>query len=114
MDNCIFCKIIRGEIPARKVFEDDLVVVIEDIAPVAPHHLLIIPRKHFVNALDMEVSDNAVIGHVFQVAARMARERGVAEQGFRIVNNNNAAAGQSVFHIHFHLLAGRNLAWPPG
>ena len=114
MDNCLFCKISRGEIPARKVFEDEQVVVIEDIAPVAPHHLLIIPHKHVVNALDLDTEDNALIGHVFQVAARIARERGIAEQGFRIVNNNNAAAGQSVFHIHFHLLAGRDLAWPPG
>ena len=114
MDNCLFCKISRGEIPARKVFEDEQVVVIEDIAPVAPHHLLIIPHKHVVNALDLGTEDNALIGHVFQVAARIARERGIAEQGFRIVNNNNAAAGQSVFHIHFHLLAGRDLAWPPG
>jgi len=114
MNNCLFCKISRGEIPARKVFEDEQVVVIEDIAPVAPHHLLIIPHKHVVNALDLDTEDNALIGHVFQVAAQIARERGFAEQGFRIVNNNNAAAGQSVFHIHFHLLAGRNLAWPPG
>ncbi|MBT0654351.1 histidine triad nucleotide-binding protein [Geomobilimonas luticola] len=114
MDNCLFCKISRGEIPARKVFEDEQVVVIEDIAPVAPHHLLIIPHKHVVNALDLDTGDNALIGHVFQVAARIARERGIAEQGFRIVNNNNAGAGQSVFHIHFHLLAGRNLGWPPG
>lgn len=114
MDGCIFCKIISGQIPARKVYEDELVVAIEDIAPVAPVHLLIIPRQHIVNSLDLRPEDNALIGHVFQVAARLAQERGVAEKGFRVVNNNNADAGQSVFHIHFHLLAGRHLAWPPG
>lgn len=114
MDICIFCKIIKGEIPAKIVYEDEQIVAIEDIAPVAPTHVLIIPRKHFVNALDLNIEDNALIGHIFQVAALIARDRGVAEQGFRIVNNNNAGAGQSVFHIHFHLLAGRHLSWPPG
>ena len=114
MDTCIFCKIIAGTIPSRKVYEDDQVVVIEDIAPVAPMHLLVIPRHHFVNALDLPEEENALVGHVFQVAARLARERGVAEKGFRIVCNNNADGGQSVFHIHFHLLAGRSMAWPPG
>jgi len=114
VDNCIFCKIIKGEIPAKMVYEDESVIAIEDIAPVAPVHVLIIPRKHFVNTLDLDPADNALMGHVMQVAARLARERGLDEQGFRIVNNNNAGAGQSVFHIHFHLLAGRNFAWPPG
>ena len=114
MENCLFCKIIKGEIPAKRVFEDDKLVVIEDIAPVAPVHLLIIPRKHVVNALDLDPADDELIGHVYRTAARLAREKGVAESGFRIVSNNNAGAGQSVFHIHFHLLAGRQLAWPPG
>jgi diadenosine tetraphosphate (Ap4A) HIT family hydrolase len=114
LDGCIFCKIIQGEIPATKVHEDELIVAIEDIAPAAPTHILLIPRKHFVNALDLDPADNALIGHIFQVAALIARERGVAEQGFRLVNNNNSGAGQSVFHIHFHLLAGRRLNWPPG
>ena len=114
MSECIFCKIIAGAIPARKVFEDDHLVVIEDISPVAPVHLLIIPRKHIVNVLDLEPADDGLIGHVHRIAARIAREKGVAESGFRIVTNNNAGAGQSVFHIHFHLLAGRQLGWPPG
>jgi diadenosine tetraphosphate (Ap4A) HIT family hydrolase len=96
------------------VYEDEHVVVIEDIAPVAPVHLLLMPRKHFVNALDMEAGDREVVGRIFQVAAEIAREKGFADHGFRIVNNNNAGAGQSVFHIHFHLLAGRNFSWPPG
>lgn len=113
-DDCIFCRIIKGEIPAKKVFEDELVIAIEDIAPVSPVHILIIPRKHFVNALDLDLADNALIGHIFQIASRLAKENGVAERGFRIVNNNNTDAGQSVYHIHFHLLAGRHFNWPPG
>jgi len=114
MEKCLFCKFISGEIPVKKVFEDDLLIAIEDIAPVAPVHLLIIPKKHTVNSLDLSPDDTAVVGHVFQVAARLARELGVADHGFRIVNNNNAGAGQSVFHLHFHLLAGRDFHWPPG
>jgi histidine triad (HIT) family protein len=114
MDDCIFCRIVRGEIPARIVYGDEQVIAIEDIAPVAPTHLLIIPRKHFVNTLDLDPADNFLIGHIYQVAALIARERKEAEKGFRIVCNNNADAGQSVFHIHFHLLAGRHFNWPPG
>ena len=114
MNDCLFCRILGGAIPAKKVFEDDRLVVIEDIAPVAPLHMLIIPRKHIVNALDLEPADDELVGHVFRVAARVAREKGVAESGFRIVANSNAGAGQSVFHIHFHLIAGRRMEWPPG
>ncbi|HEY6872416.1 MAG TPA: histidine triad nucleotide-binding protein [Geobacteraceae bacterium] len=114
MENCLFCRIIKGEISAKRVFEDDQLVVIEDISPVAPLHVLIIPRKHVVNALDLDPADDALIGHVHRTAARIAREKGVAESGFRIVSNNNAGAGQSVFHIHFHLIGGRQLGWPPG
>ncbi len=114
MERCIFCRIIDGELPAKRVYEDDLVIAIEDIAPVAPTHVLVIPRKHFVNSLDLDPADNPLIGHIFHVAARIARERGEAERGFRVVCNNNAGAGQSVFHIHFHLLAGRQMHWPPG
>ncbi|HEX2769695.1 MAG TPA: histidine triad nucleotide-binding protein [Geobacteraceae bacterium] len=114
MDGCLFCRIVREEIPAKIVYKDEQVIAIEDIAPVAPTHVLIIPRKHFVNALDLDPADNPLIGHIYQVAARIAREREEAGKGFRIVCNNNAGAGQSVFHIHFHLLAGRQFNWPPG
>lgn len=114
MEDCIFCKIVDGRLPAKKVYEDDLIIGIEDISPVAPVHLLLIPKRHFVNSLDMQVSDRELIGHIFMVAAEIARTKGIAENGFRIVNNNNAGAGQSVFHIHFHLLAGRTFTWPPG
>jgi histidine triad (HIT) family protein len=114
MENCLFCRIVAGEIPAKKVFEDELILVIEDIAPVAPLHLLLLPKRHIVNALDLQDADAPLVGHMFQVAARLARERGMADAGFRIVNNNNAGAGQSVFHVHLHLLAGRQFHWPPG
>jgi len=114
MEDCIFCRIIKGEIPAKRVFEDEQLLVIEDISPVAPLHLLLIPKRHFVNALDMQPEDRELIGHVYLVAGSIARDKGVADSGFRIVNNNNAGAGQSVFHIHFHLLAGRGFNWPPG
>ncbi len=105
---------VAGEIPVQKVYEDDQLIVIKDINPVAPVHLLIVPKQHTVNSLDLKPEDNEMVGHVFQVAARLAREFGVAEHGFRLVNNNNAGAGQSVFHLHFHLLGGRDLHWPPG
>jgi histidine triad (HIT) family protein len=112
--SCIFCKIASGEIPSRMVHQDEQLVVIEDINPAAPHHLLLIPRKHIANALDLLPVDDALIGHLHRVAAMLANERGVAESGFRLVINTNADAGQSVFHIHFHLLAGRSMTWPPG
>lgn len=114
MTDCLFCRMIKGEIPVKPVFEDDQLLVIQDIAPVAPQHLLIIPKKHMTNTLALQPEDEALIGHVFRVAATIARERGIAEEGFRIVNNNNAGAGQSVYHIHFHLLGGRQFNWPPG
>jgi histidine triad (HIT) family protein len=113
-DNCLFCKIIAGEIPAKVIYRDDLVVAIEDINPQAPHHALIIPRKHIRTTLDLTTADNELIGHVFQVAGRLARELECDEDGFRVVNNCNAAAGQTVWHLHFHLLGGRDLTWPPG
>jgi len=113
-DNCLFCKIIAGAIPAKIVYQDDQVIAIEDIAPQAPHHLLIIPRKHVPTVLDLKPEDNALIGHVHQVAAQIAQDRGFAAEGFRVVVNCNEGAGQSVWHIHFHLLGGRKLTWPPG
>ena len=114
MSDCLFCKMASGAIPVKKVYEDDAIFAIEDINPVAPVHILIIPKRHLANTLDLQPEDDHLIGAIHRVAAHLARERGVAEDGFRVVNNNNAGAGQSVFHIHFHLLAGRNFAWPPG
>lgn len=114
MSDCLFCKMASGAIPVKKVFEDDALFAIEDINPQAPVHILVIPKQHLVNSLDLSPANDELIGRVYRAAAQLARERGVAEDGFRIVNNNNAGAGQSVFHIHFHLLAGRNFGWPPG
>jgi 23S rRNA (cytidine1920-2'-O)/16S rRNA (cytidine1409-2'-O)-methyltransferase len=114
MENCIFCKIIRGDIPSRKVFEDEQLLVVEDVNPQAPLHLLLLPKKHFVNCVDMAAEDDALVGYAFRKAGEIAFEKGYADSGFRIIQNNGAGAGQSVFHIHFHLLAGRGFAWPPG
>ena len=114
MNDCLFCKMASGAIAVKKVYEDDHLFAIEDINPVAPVHILIIPKKHLVNTLELTPEDDHLIGAVHRVAAGLARERGVDAEGFRLVNNNNAGAGQSVFHIHFHLLAGRKLGWPPG
>jgi len=113
-NNCIFCKIADGEIPAKMVFHDEDLVAIEDINPQAPHHYLIIPRKHIRTTLDLTTADNLLVGHVFQVAGKLAHDLGFAEDGFRVVHNCNEGAGQSVWHIHFHLLGGRELTWPPG
>jgi histidine triad (HIT) family protein len=113
-DNCIFCKIIAGDIPAKLVYEDELMVVIEDINPQAPHHFLIVPRKHIRTTLDLTTADNELIGHVFQVAGKVAHDVGFADDGFRVVHNCNEGAGQTVWHIHFHLLGGRDMSWPPG
>jgi len=114
VENCFFCKIIRGEIPSKKVFEDEQLLVVEDVSPQAPLHLLVLPKRHFVNCLDMTAQDDALVGYAFRKAGEIARQNGYAESGFRIVQNNGAGAGQSVFHIHFHLLAGRDFSWPPG
>jgi 23S rRNA (cytidine1920-2'-O)/16S rRNA (cytidine1409-2'-O)-methyltransferase len=114
VENCLFCKIIRGEIPSKKVFEDEKLLVIEDIAPQAPLHLLVLPKKHVVNCLDISKEEDVLIGYACRKAGEIAREKGYAESGFRLVQNNGEGAGQSVFHFHFHLLAGREFAWPPG
>jgi histidine triad (HIT) family protein len=112
--DCLFCKIAAGDIPAKICYQDDLVVVFEDINPQAPTHLLLIPRKHIATTLDLSPDDNALVGHIFQVAAKIAADLGFAEEGFRIVNNCNQAGGQTVWHVHFHLLGQRQLTWPPG
>ena len=114
MSDCLFCGIVEGKVPANIVYQDDSVVVFKDIRPRAPVHLLIISRKHIVSVLDIDPNDGALVGQIFQVAARLAREHGVAESGFRVVVNVGADAGQSVFHLHYHLLGGRQMSWPPG
>ncbi len=112
--NCIFCKIANGEIPAKKIYEDDRVLAFYDIAPQAPIHILIIPKKHFATLLEIGEEDSQLIGHIFLVANKIAKELKIDESGFRIVVNCNRDGGQTVFHLHFHLLAGRPMHWPPG
>ena len=113
-DDCIFCKIASGEMESELVYEDDSVVAFSDINPVAPHHILIIPRKHIASINDVGDDDEGLIGHLFSVAGGLARELSVDQPGYRCVINTNKDAGQAVFHIHLHLLAGRKLGWPPG
>ena len=112
--DCLFCKIIAGEIPAKIHYEDSQLIVFADIDPQAPYHFLIVPKKHIRTTLELTSEDNDLIGHVYQVAGKIACDCGFSEEGFRVVNNCNEAGGQAVWHIHFHLLGGRNMTWPPG
>ena len=114
MENCLFCKIIEGQIPAKIVYSDTDVVAFADINPQAPHHVLLIPRRHIASMTDITPEDGLVLANIFIAATKVAREMGVAESGFRFVTNVGPDSGQSVFHLHFHLLGGRKLAWPPG
>lgn len=113
-DDCLFCRIAAGEIPATMVHQDDDVVAFEDINPQAPHHLVIIPRQHIATLNDLEPDHEALFGKLATTAARLAAERRFDGSGYRIVVNCNSAAGQTVFHVHMHLLGGRSLTWPPG
>ena len=113
MSDCLFCKISAGEIPAKTVYEDDELIAFHDISPQAPVHVLIVPRRHIASLNEAIDEDGALFGRILLVARRIARELKV-EGGYRVVNNCGASAGQSVFHIHFHLLGGRPMGWPPG
>lgn len=114
MSNCLFCKIIDGAIPASKVYEDDHVLGFNDINPQAPHHVLFIPKRHISTLNDLQDNDDALVGKLYLAAKTHAANLGVAEDGYRTVMNCNEMAGQTVFHIHLHMLAGRPMAWPPG
>jgi len=114
MDDCLFCKIIKGDIPSTKVYEDDKVYCFKDIAPGAPVHFLTVPKKHIATINDLTQEDSELVAHAFMVMKKLAAEMGIAEKGYRIVSNCGENGGQSVFHIHFHLLGGRYLEWPPG
>lgn len=114
MEDCLFCKIIKKEIPADIVFEDDKIVAFRDIKPQAPTHILIIPKKHIPTVMDLQDGDKDIVGYIYMIAKKLADREGIAEKGFRVVVNCNADAGQEVFHIHFHLLGGRLFKWPPG
>jgi histidine triad (HIT) family protein len=112
--SCLFCGIVAGEVPADIVHSDDMVLVFRDISPKAPTHLLLIPRRHIPSAAELTAEDAELLGRLFSVAAQLARDAGVAESGYRLVTNSGRGAGQSVAHLHFHLLGGRSMGWPPG
>ena len=114
MSDCLFCKIINGDIPSDKVYEDNDVLGFNDINPHAPHHVLFIPKKHISTVNDLVASDAELVGKLYLAAKQHAADLGVAEDGYRLVVNTNGHAGQTVFHIHLHLLAGRLFSWPPG
>jgi histidine triad (HIT) family protein len=111
---CLFCKIVAGEIPAKKVHEDDQLVAFEDINPQAPMHILVVPRRHISTLNDLQPGDDGLVGSMIRCAASLAKQRGVDGSGYRTVFNCNSAAGQTVFHVHLHVLGGRSLTWPPG
>lgn len=111
--NCLFCRIIRGEIPSKKVYEDSHVFAFEDTNPQAPTHVLIVPKRHLVGLKEAQEADAEIIGQAHLAAAQIARQRGI-EKGYRTVLNVGPGAGQSVFHLHVHLIGGRSLSWPPG
>ena len=113
MPDCLFCRMIRGEVPTRKVYEDERAFAFEDINPQAPTHVLIIPKKHIAGLKEAQESEAELLGYCQLVAAKIARQRGI-EDGYRTVYNVGPKAGQSVFHLHLHLIGGRNLSWPPG
>jgi histidine triad (HIT) family protein len=112
--SCLFCRIIAGEIPSSKVYEDDEVFAFNDINPQAPLHVLVVPKRHIATVNDLAPGDEGLVGVLVRRAAAIAAEKGYAERGYRTVFNCNAEAGQTVFHLHLHLLAGRVLGWPPG
>ena len=112
MSDCLFCKIISVDIPSKKVYEDELCYAFYDIDPQAPTHFLVIPKQHIRSAAEVDDSNSAVVAHCFEVIAKVAKEQGM--ESFRIVSNIGEQAGQSVFHLHFHVLSGRDMTWPPG
>jgi histidine triad (HIT) family protein len=114
MRDCLFCGIVQKKVKGDVVYEDDSVVAFKDIKPQARVHILIIPRKHIATLLDLRPEDGEMTGHIFQVAVKLAHEQGIAKNGFRVVANCGADAGQTVFHLHYHLLGGRHFGWPPG
>ena len=114
MEDCLFCKIAAGKMDTDFIYQDEQVVVFEDINPKAPVHLLIVPKKHISDLNSLETEDSELIGHIYQIAKQMAAEYDIAESGYRLVSNCGDDGGQTVYHIHFHLLGGRKLQWPPG
>lgn len=114
MEDCLFCKIADGRVPGKIIYQDQDVVAFADLHPAAPHHILFIPRRHMASMGELTAEDGALLGKLFASAAHVARDLGLEEDGYRFVTNVGPDAGQSIFHLHFHLLGGRKFAWPPG
>jgi histidine triad (HIT) family protein len=114
MENCLFCKIADGQIPSKIAYQDQDVVAFADINPQAPHHVLLVPRRHIASMSDLTLEDGPILAKLFTTAQELAHQIGIAESGFRFLTNVGPDSGQSVFHLHFHLLGGRRLGWPPG
>ena len=112
MSDCLFCKIVAGDIPSKKVYEDDLCYAFYDIDPQAPTHFLVIPKAHIQSVSAVDAENSHIVGHIFATIAKLAKELGL--ESYRVVSNIGAQAGQSVFHLHFHVLSGRDMTWPPG
>jgi histidine triad (HIT) family protein len=113
-DDCLFCRIITGSIPAERIYDDDLVLAFRDIAPRAPTHVLLVPKQHIASAAELTEADGPMLGRLFTVAADLARSEGIADGGYRLVSNVGRWGGQTVDHLHFHLMGGRRFDWPPG
>lgn len=114
MSDCIFCKIANGEIPADKIYEDDKVIVFNDINPQSPVHFLVIPKEHISSIKEIDENNVSIISHIVLIIKKIAKEKGLDEKGYRIINNCGEYGGQTVEHLHFHVLGGRQLLWPPG
>ncbi|MGE5236832.1 MAG: histidine triad nucleotide-binding protein [Acidobacteriota bacterium] len=114
MDGCIFCRIASGSIRARLLFEDDELLAFHDLSPQAPVHVLVIPRRHIASLADSSVDDRELLGKLLLACGEVARRTGISDDGFRVVTNTGARSGQSVFHLHFHVIGGRSMRWPPG
>lgn len=112
--SCLFCRIVAGELPATRIHEDDEVIAIRDIAPRAPTHILVLPRDHIPSAAALTAADGPLLGRIFEISATLARAEGIADQGYRVVTNVGRWGGQTVDHLHFHLMGGRSFSWPPG
>ncbi|TGL90730.1 histidine triad nucleotide-binding protein [Leptospira congkakensis] len=114
MENCLFCKIVSGEIPSKKEYESENILVFHDITPQAPFHVLVIPKVHISNMNEIGDLDPEILKEIFHIIPKVAKQNGIAEKGYRLVNNCGNFGGQTVHHIHFHLLGGRHMNWPPG
>jgi histidine triad (HIT) family protein len=114
VSQCLFCRIVERSIPAHILYEDDIALAFDDINPQAPVHMLVIPKRHIPSVADLEVADSTMLVHLVLTCAKIAKQKGLTQSGYRLVTNTGANAGQTVFHLHWHVLGGRSMAWPPG